>query len=103
MLPLHHPRSAPYQWSPTGRIAPGLATHEHQHLPILLAMARKIEEDEFRRGAGRLTEVWDTQSKIPHHMLPVIEQPRRPKRGLEEELEEIVTGVSGAATAWEEG
>ena len=66
-------------------------------------MARKIEEDEFRRGAGRLTEVWDTQSKIPHHTPPVIEQPRRPKRGLEEELEEIVTGVSGAATAWEEG
>ena len=66
-------------------------------------MARKIEEDEFRRGAGRLTEVWDTQSKIPHHTPPVIEQPRRSKRGLKEELEEIVTGVSGAATTWEEG
>ena len=97
MLPLRHPRSAPYQWSPAGP-----TTQEHQHLPILLAMARKIEEDEFRRGAGRLTEVWDTQSTIPLRTPPVIEQPRRTKRGLEEELEEIVTGVPGA-TKWESG
>ena len=71
-------------------------------LPILLAMARKIEEDEFRRGARRLTEVWDTQSTIPLRTPPVTEQPRRPKRGLEEELEEFVTGMPGT-TKWENG
>ena len=79
----------------------GPTAQEHQALPILLAMARKIEEGEFRHGAGRLTEVWDGQSTIPHLTPHATEQPRRPKRGLEEELEEIVTGVPG--TTWEDG
>ena len=53
-------QTAPYRWSPAGPTA-----QDHHVLPILLSMARKIEEGEFRRGAGRLTEVWDGQSTIP--------------------------------------
>ena len=67
-------------------------------------MARKIEEGEFRRGAGRLTEVWDGQSTIPHLTPLATGHPKRPKRGLEEELEDIVTGVTGTPTTiWEDG
>ena len=57
MLQSRQPRTTPYRWSPAAPTA-----QEHQALPILLAMARKIEEGEFRHGAGRLTEVWDGQS-----------------------------------------
>ena len=53
-------QTAPYRWSPAGPTA-----QDHHVLPILLSMVRKIEEGEFRRGAGRLTEVWDGQSTIP--------------------------------------
>ena len=70
--------------------------------PDSFAMARKIEEDEFRQGAGRLTEVWDTQLAIPLLTSHTTEPPRRQKRGLEEELEEIVTGVPGT-TKWKDG
>ena len=55
------PQATPYRWSPAGPTA-----QDNQALPILLATARKIEEGEFRHGAGRLTEVWDGQSTIPH-------------------------------------
>ena len=89
-------KTTPYRWSPAGPTA-----QEHQVLPILLAMARRIEEGEFRHRAGRLTEVWDGQSTIPHLMPHATVQPKRPKRGLEEELEEIVTGVQ--TTTWEDG
>ena len=66
------------------------------------ARDEKKEEGEFRHGAGRLTEVWGGQSTIPHHTLHATAHPKRPKRGLEEELEEIVTGVAGTTT-WEDG
>ena len=93
------PQTTPYRWSLAGPTA-----QENQALPILLAMARKIEEGEFRHRAGRLTEVWDGQSAIPHLTPHATVHPKRPKRGLEEELEEIVTGVAGATTTtWEDG
>ena len=92
-------QTAPYRWSPAGPTA-----QEHHALPILLAMARRIEEGEFRRGAGRLTEVWDGQSTSPHLTPHATGHPKRQRRGLEEELEDIVTGVSGTPTAtWEDG
>ena len=92
-------QTAPYRWSPAGP-----TPQDHQVLPILLSMARKIEEGEFRRGAGRLTEVWDGQSTIPHLTPLATGHPKRPKRGLEEELEDIVTGVTGTPTTiWEDG
>ena len=97
MFQPHHPRTTPYRWSPAGPTA-----QEHQALPILLALARQIEEGEFRHGAGHLTEVWDGQSTIPHLTLHITAHPKRPKRGLEEELEEIVTGVP-TTTTWEDG
>ena len=96
-LQSQHPRPMPYRWSPAGPTA-----QEHQVLPILLAMARRIKEGEFRHGAGRLTEVWDGQSTIPHLTPHATVHPKKPKRGLEEELEEIMTGVTGTAT-WEDG
>ena len=77
MLQSRHPRNTPYRWSLAGPTA-----QDHQALPILLAMARKMKEGEFRRGAGRLTEVWDGQSTIPLHTPLATEQARRPKRGL---------------------
>ena len=78
--------------------------YKRQALPILLAMARKIEEGECRHGADCLTEVWDGQSTIPHLTPHATMHPKRQKRGLEEELEEIVTGVPGPTTAtWEDG
>ena len=93
------PQTTPYRWNPAGPTA-----QDNQALPILLAMARKIEEGEFRHGAGRLTEVWDGHSTTPHLMPHATVHPKRQKRGLEEELEEIVTGVSGPTTAtWEDG
>ena len=92
-------QTAPYRWSPAGPTA-----QDHHVLPILLSMARKIEEGEFRRGAGRLTEVWDGQSTIPHLTPLATGHPKQPKRGLEEELEDIVTGVTGTPTTiWEDG
>ena len=97
MLRSPPPQTTPYQWSPAGPTA-----QEHQALPILLALARRIEEGEFRHGAGRLTEVWDGQSTIPHLMPHATAHPKRPKRGLEEELDEIVTGVP-TTTMWEDG
>ena len=45
ILQSRHPKSTPYRWSPDGPTA-----QEHQALPILLAMARKIEEGSS--GAG---------------------------------------------------
>ena len=87
-------QTKPYRWSPAGPTA-----QDNQALPILLAMARKTEEGEFRHGAGRLTEVWDGHSTIPHLTPHATVHPKRQKRGLEEELEEIVTGVSGPTTA----
>ena len=92
-------KTVPYRWNPVGP-----TVQEHHALPLLMAMARRIEEGEFRHGAERLTEVWDDQSTIPHLTPHVTSHPKRPKRGLEEELEEIVTGVAGATTAaWEDG
>lgn len=64
-------------------------------------MAQSIEEDEFRHGARELTEVWETKTKVPHPASQEADH-RRTKRGLEEELEEIVTGGPGE-TACEEG
>ena len=69
----------------------------------LMAMARRLEGGEFQRGAGRLTEVWDGRSTIPHLTPHVTAHPKRPRRVLEEELDEKVTGVAAAATAaWED-
>ena len=81
-------KTVPYRWSPAGQ-----TVQEHHALPLLMAMARRLEEGEFRHGAGRLTEVWDGQLTIPHLTPHITSHPKRPKRGLEEELEEIVTGV----------
>ena len=93
------PQTTPYRWSSAGPTA-----QDNSALPILLAMARKIEEGEFRHGAGHLTEVWDGQSTILHLTPHATAHPKRQKRGLEEELEEIVTAVSGTTTAtWEDG
>ena len=92
-------KTIPYRWNPAGP-----TVQEHHALPLLMAMARRLEEGEFHRGAGRLTEVWDGQSTIPHLMPHVTSPPKRPRKVLEDELEEIVTGVAAAATAaWEDG
>ena len=90
-------KTLPYRWNRAGPTA-----QEHQALPLLMAIARRLEEGEFQRGAGRLTEVWDGQSTIPHLTPHVTSPPKRPRKGLEEELDEIVTGVAAAATvAWD--
>ena len=79
----------------------GLCPAHLDALPLLMAMARRLEEGEFQRGAGRLTEVWDGQSTIPYLTPHATSRPKRPKKVLEEELDEIVTGVAAAATHME--
>ena len=92
-------KTLPYRWNPGGP-----TTQDLRALPLLMAMARRLEEGEFQHGAGRLTEVWDGRSTIPHLTPHATSPPKRPRKGLEEELEEIVTGVAAAATAaWEDG
>ena len=93
------PKTLPYRWNQAGP-----TVQDHHALPLLMAMARRLEEGEFQRGAGRLTEVWDGQSTIPHLTPHATSRPKRPRKGLEGELDEIVTGVAAAATAaWEDG
>ena len=101
-IALRYPHATALLGNQAGQPGPQLGTSlDWQQLPLLLAVARRLEEEEFQRGARRLTEVWEDQAYTKQQSRLESER-RRAKRGLEEELKALVTARIGA-NAWKDG